>query len=185
MQGRLANSFNALERQKRRQQLWHRFHSLLVAVSVCLLMLLAVVRRPQGYVAVVSLQGEGEGSTPASVESWLRSPDVVQTAMQNCLVGAGKSRITSVGKHEDLATFRQRFQVVASSQAHESPYLEVEFTASTPSQSTTVLQRLAYSLKKILSGHDRRSESLPLMPSFVNLHNVTSRFKRLVKIPCT
>lgn len=134
MQGRLANSFNALERQKRRQQLWHRFHSLLVAVSVCLLMLLAVVRRPQGYIAVVSLQGEGEGSSPASVESWLRSPDVVQTAMQNCLVGAGKSRITSVGKHEDLATFRQRFQVVASSQAHESPYLEVEFTASTPSQ---------------------------------------------------
>ncbi|MGV3606863.1 MAG: hypothetical protein ACO1RA_10690 [Planctomycetaceae bacterium] len=134
MQGRLANSFNALERQKRRQLFWHRFHSLVVAIGVCLLMLLAVVRRPQGYVAVVALQGEGEGSSPALVEAWLRSPDVVQTAMHNCLVGAGKSRITSVGTHEDLATFRQRFQVVANSQAHESPYLEVEFTASTPSQ---------------------------------------------------
>lgn len=134
MQGRLANSFNALERQKRRQQFWHRFHSLVVAVGVCLLMLLAVVRRPQGYVAVVSLQGEGKGSSPALVEAWLRSPDVVQTAMQNCFVGAGKSRIAGIGTHEDVATFRQRFQVVTSSQTHESPYFEVEFTASTPSQ---------------------------------------------------
>ncbi len=143
MQGRLTNSFNALDRQKRRQDRFRLLQAGVVALATMLLLLMVFARKPEGYVAIVEVQGEGIGSNPTAVEAWLRSPEVVQTASRNLLDSSRGGRRREKAPREDLVTFRQRFQLTSQSQVGEAPHFCIEFTGSSPAQALQGAAELA------------------------------------------
>lgn len=133
MQGSRITTMEALARQQRRQILLRAYQTALVFLAGTFLVLMTQVSKPQGYVASVTVRGEGVGSSTAALDQWLRTSEVLQTAYRNVKERSASGWLRAELPHEDMAAFRQRIGITTLSQNEEAPILAIEFSGPSSS----------------------------------------------------